>query len=73
MSQINYSQMSDKELKTYSLAHRSEKEAFEAYMARLNQRPGRVRVGAGEIDALPISEQIEIIAQRLKPMLNKEK
>lgn len=66
MSQVNYSRMSDRELKAYFLAHRNDKAAFEAYMDRLQQKPSEVIVAAGEIDNLSITEQVEIIAERLE-------
>ena len=65
MSQINFDQMSDRELKAYFLAHRNEKEAFEAYMDRLQEKPQQVIIGATEIDNLTVAEQIQIITDLL--------
>jgi len=65
MNQINYDKMSDGELKAYFLANRQDNAAFEKYMDRLNQRPQRVIIAKGEIDDLPVSEQIKIVAERL--------
>jgi hypothetical protein len=42
MSQINYDSMSDAELKQYFLKHRGDQAAFQAYLDRINQRPGRI-------------------------------
>lgn len=42
MSQVDYTRMSDAELKQYFLKHRGNKSAFQAYLDRINQRPLRV-------------------------------
>ncbi|NER92276.1 MAG: hypothetical protein F6J86_00125 [Symploca sp. SIO1B1] len=42
MSQVDYTKMSDAELKQYFLKHRGNKSAFQAYLDRINQRPLRV-------------------------------
>ncbi len=73
MSQVNYSQMSDRELKAYFLAHRNDKAAFEAYMDRLNQKPRQILIASGEIDHLPFDEQIQIIAERLSPLVKNDR
>uniref|UniRef100_B8HWA4 Uncharacterized protein n=1 Tax=Cyanothece sp. (strain PCC 7425 / ATCC 29141) TaxID=395961 RepID=B8HWA4_CYAP4 len=39
MTQVNYAEMTDQELKQYFLAHRDDQAAFYAYMDRLNARP----------------------------------
>ncbi len=72
MSQIDYSKMSDLEVKQYFLAHRDDTEAFQAYMERLNQKPRQVIIEAGEIDNLPIDEQIKIVGERLINKFNKK-
>ncbi|MGF1490476.1 MAG: hypothetical protein ACFBSE_25580 [Prochloraceae cyanobacterium] len=72
MSQINYETMSDEQLKAYFLANRNDNDAFHAYMDRLNQRPRQVLIAEDEIDHLPVTEQIQIIADRLsKSVKNK--
>ena len=70
MSQINFDQMIDLELKAYFLAHRNKKEAFEAYMDRLQEKPQQVIIGATEIDNLTVTEQIQIITDRLTQQKN---
>lgn len=42
MSLVNYSTLSDAELKQYFLKHRGDQSAFRAYMDRLSQRPRRI-------------------------------
>ncbi|NER19537.1 MAG: hypothetical protein F6J96_02015 [Symploca sp. SIO1C2] len=42
MSQVDYTKISDAELKQYFLKHRGNKSAFQAYLDRINQRPLRV-------------------------------
>ncbi|WP_427157476.1 DUF6887 family protein [Aliinostoc sp. HNIBRCY26] len=42
MSQVNYSAMSDAELKQYFLRNRQDKAAFQAYLDRLNQQPHKI-------------------------------
>jgi hypothetical protein len=39
MSQINYDSMSNVDLKEYFLKHRGDRSAFQAYLARINERP----------------------------------
>lgn len=39
MSQINYADMSDEELRQYFLRHREDKMALQAYLDRFNKRP----------------------------------
>ena len=41
MSQINYSAMTDKELRQYFLKHREDKIALQAYLNRLSKRPDK--------------------------------
>ncbi|MGI2904178.1 DUF6887 family protein [Tolypothrix sp. VBCCA 56010] len=42
MSQINYADMSDEELRQYFLQHRQDKMALQAYLDRLSTRPRNV-------------------------------
>ena len=42
MSQINYADMSDKELRQYFLRHREDKMALKAYLDRLSDRPRNI-------------------------------
>jgi hypothetical protein len=42
MSQVNYDDMSDEQLRKYFLQHRDDKMAFRAYLDRLNQRPREI-------------------------------
>jgi hypothetical protein len=42
--------MSDAELKQYFLKHRGDETAFQAYLDRINQRPLRIIVSAGDAD-----------------------
>lgn len=44
MSNINYTAMSDRELKRYILTHRDDREAFYAYMDRRRSRPRKAIV-----------------------------
>ncbi|MDJ0553403.1 MAG: hypothetical protein QNJ68_02985 [Microcoleaceae cyanobacterium MO_207.B10] len=41
MSQINYSAMTDKELRQYFIKHREDKVALQAYLDRLSERPDK--------------------------------
>jgi hypothetical protein len=50
MSQVNYSAMSNAELKQYFLKHRGDKAAFQAYLDRINQRPLRIIASPGDPD-----------------------
>jgi hypothetical protein len=42
MSQVNYSAMSDRDLKQYFLRHREDKTALQAYLNRLGDRPREI-------------------------------
>lgn len=42
MSQVNYTAMSDQELRQHFLRHREDKVAFRAYLDRLSNRPRSV-------------------------------
>jgi hypothetical protein len=42
MSQVNYTAMSDKDLKQYFLQHRDDKLAFQAYLDRFSERPRQI-------------------------------
>ena len=42
METINYSVMSDEELKSYFLQHREDKLALKSYLDRVNNRPRQV-------------------------------
>jgi predicted metal-dependent RNase len=50
MSQIDYSLMSDDELRQFFLQNRQDRTAFEAYMDRLNQRPRKIIASPGDPD-----------------------
>jgi predicted metal-dependent RNase len=50
MSQIDYSLMSDAELRQFFLQNRQDQTAFEAYMDRLNQRPRKIIASPGDPD-----------------------
>ena len=65
MSIVNYEAMSDRELKQYFLAHRNELKAFHPYIDRFHQKQPKILIKAGEIDSLPFSEQVRIIAAKL--------
>lgn len=44
MSNVNYTTMSDRELKRYILTHRDDREGFYAYMDRRRSRPRKVTI-----------------------------
>jgi hypothetical protein len=50
MSQIDYSAMSDAELKQYFLKHRGDQAALQVYLDRISQRPLRVIASPGDPD-----------------------
>ena len=50
MSQANYDEMSDAELKQYFLKHREERAALQAYLDRLSQLPHTVIASPGDPD-----------------------
>jgi hypothetical protein len=50
MSQINYSEMSDRELKRYFLTHRNDKVAFQIYLGRRRKKLHQIVTKVGDID-----------------------
>ncbi|MCH2245259.1 MAG: hypothetical protein MK111_11550 [Crocosphaera sp.] len=50
MSEINYAQMSDKELRKYFLEHKNEQSTLQAYLQRRNQQPKQVITKVGDPD-----------------------
>jgi hypothetical protein len=50
MRQIDYSAMSDAELKQYFLKHRGDQAALQAYLDRINQRPLRIIASPSDPD-----------------------
>ena len=50
MSQVNYNEMSDRELKQYFLQNRQDREALDVYLDRLNQRPKNIIASPGDPD-----------------------
>ncbi len=45
--ELNFEEMSRKELRTYVLAHRENQEALRIYMERLHNEPGIIRYTGG--------------------------
>jgi hypothetical protein len=50
MAQVDYSAMSDQELKRYFLEHRQDEAAFQAYLERRRQRSSGVITKVGDPD-----------------------
>ncbi len=50
MSQVNYVEMSDRELKQYFLQNRHDRDALEVYLDRVNQRPRNIIASPGDQD-----------------------
>lgn len=50
MSKVNYSAMTDQQLKRYFLEHRDDREAFHAYMDRRYARPNRQVISLDDPD-----------------------
>ncbi len=50
MSEINYNQMSDQELRQYFLEHKNEQSALQAYLQRRNKQPKQVITKVGDPD-----------------------
>ena len=50
MSQVNYTAMSDEELRQYFLRHRDDKKALRAYLDRLGDRPREIITTADDPD-----------------------
>ena len=66
MSQIDYTSMTDQELKEYLLEHRDDLEAFYAYMDRRHARPPQEPIIAADEVDLPIEEQMKLINERMR-------
>lgn len=50
MSEVNYNEMSDTELKRYFLQNRQDKAALEAHLDRLNQKPRTIIASPSDPD-----------------------
>ncbi len=50
MNQVNYDEMFDRELKQYFFQNRQDRDALEAYLDRLNQRPQNIIASPGDVD-----------------------
>lgn len=70
MTSVNYTEMSDQELKRYLIDNKDNKEAFYAYLDRKQQQPKQVIIGLDELDSLTPDQQIELITQRLQEKFN---
>ncbi|ACB49616.1 unknown [Crocosphaera subtropica ATCC 51142] len=70
MKPINYTKMSDQQLKQYLIEHKNDKEAFYAYLDRKQQQPKQVIIGIDELDSLTSEQQIELITQRIQEKFN---
>ncbi|MEG4805192.1 hypothetical protein QUB63_31705 [Microcoleus sp. ARI1-B5] len=68
MSQVNYNEMSNTELKKYFLKHRGDRAAFQAYLDRINQHPLRIIASPGDPD---FDEKVQAaIRQKLEAAKN---
>ncbi len=66
MSQINYAEMSDRELKQYFLQNRHDRDALEVYLDRINQKPRQIIASPGDPD---FNEKIQAaILQKLQAL-----
>jgi predicted metal-dependent RNase len=66
MSQVNYAEMSDRELKQYFLQNREDRDALEAYLDRIKQRPQQIIASPGDPD---FNEKIQAaIRQKLQAL-----
>jgi hypothetical protein len=70
MTPINYTQMSDPELKQYLLTHKNDQNAFHAYLDCRHQTPQSPLITADELDPLSLQEQTELISQRPQQKYN---
>lgn len=66
MKSVNYTNMTNQELKQYLLEHKDDKEAFYAYLDRKQQQHKQVMIGVDELDSLTPEEQIALITERLQ-------
>jgi len=60
MKQINYAEMSDRELKHYLVKHRDDQEAFYAYLDRRHARSNAVTI---ELDDPDWQEKVMAVIQ----------
>jgi hypothetical protein len=72
MSKIDYSQMSDLEVKQYFLTHREDKNAFAAYMERRNTFVRQTIISKNELEILSEEEQMKLIEERLQARLKNQ-
>ena len=61
MSEINYAQMSYKELRKYFLEHKNDQSTLQAYLQRRNQQPKQVITKVGDTDCdLKIEQAVKL-------------
>jgi hypothetical protein len=68
MSQVNYTAMSDQDLKQYFLYHREDKTALQAYLDRLNDHPREIITTVDDPD---FDEKIQAAILRQMQTINK--
>ncbi len=66
MKSVNYTNMTNQELKQYLLEHKDDKEAFYTYLDRKQQQPKQLMIGVDELDSLTPEQQISLITERLQ-------
>ncbi|GAA6614678.1 DUF6887 family protein [Scytonema sp. NUACC26] len=66
MNNVDYTKMSDQELKQYLLNHKDDRDAFYAYLNRKHQHPKQTILSVNELETLTREEKIKLITQRLQ-------
>jgi len=70
MPQLNYTIMSDRELKEYLLTNKDNQQAFYTYLDRKLKKPKKILIGVDELESLTPDSQVELVAKRLKEKFN---
>ncbi len=70
MQQLDYTSMSDRDLKEYLLNNKDNQEAFYAYLDRKLEKPKNTLISVDELESLTPDLQVELVAKRLKEKFN---
>ncbi len=70
LRKLDYTSMSDQELKEYVLNNKDNQQAFYAYLDRKLKEPKNILISVDELESLTPDLQVELVAKRLKEKFN---
>lgn len=70
MQQLDYTSMSDRDLKQYLLENKDNQQAFYAYLDRKLKEPKNILISVDELESLTPDLQVKLVVKRLKEKFN---